>query len=106
MITDYSSTMFDYAILRKPMIFYAYDYEEYIYSERGSYFELKSEAPGEVVSTQEELQYEVGKLFESNNVSSRFITFVKKYCGDEDGASSRRAVDYIWQTIESGANHG
>lgn len=35
LITDYSSVMFDYAYLKKPMIFYAYDLEKYLYGERG-----------------------------------------------------------------------
>src|SRR3712207_4483149 len=40
MITDYSSTMFDFAITGKPMLFYTYDLEHYRDTLRGFYFDL------------------------------------------------------------------
>ncbi|GCD45440.1 bifunctional glycosyltransferase family 2 protein/CDP-glycerol:glycerophosphate glycerophosphotransferase [Streptomyces paromomycinus] len=55
MITDYSSVMFDYALLDRPMLFFAYDYEEYANEARGTYFDLKEKAPGPVLETAEEL---------------------------------------------------
>ncbi len=55
LITDYSSVMFDYALLDRPMLFFAYDYEEYANEARGTYFDLKEKAPGPVLETAEEL---------------------------------------------------
>ncbi|MFG2647351.1 CDP-glycerol glycerophosphotransferase family protein [Streptomyces sp. NPDC048436] len=55
MITDYSSVMFDYALLDRPMLFFTYDYEEYVHEGRGTYFDLRERAPGPVVDTEEEL---------------------------------------------------
>ncbi|WP_406508645.1 CDP-glycerol glycerophosphotransferase family protein [Streptomyces sp. NBC_00212] len=55
LITDYSSLMFDYALLDRPMIFFAYDYEEYADETRGTYFDLRDKAPGPVVATESEL---------------------------------------------------
>lgn len=55
LITDYSSVMFDYALLDRPMLFFAYDYEEYVHEGRGTYFDLLERAPGPVVRTEEEL---------------------------------------------------
>ncbi|MFJ5551712.1 CDP-glycerol glycerophosphotransferase family protein, partial [Streptomyces sp. NPDC093225] len=55
LITDYSSVMFDYALLDRPMVFFAYDYDEYKNDIRGTYFDLKEKAPGPVVATAEEL---------------------------------------------------
>src|SRR5699024_4424903 len=46
LITDYSSVFFDYSILKRPMIFYVYDIEEYRDSLRGFYFDFENEAPG------------------------------------------------------------
>ncbi|CAM5677742.1 hypothetical protein SCANM63S_09494 [Streptomyces canarius] len=47
LITDYSSAMFDYAVLDRPVIIYAPDWD--IYSAvRGTYFNLLQEAPGAV----------------------------------------------------------
>ena len=52
MITDYSSTMFDYAVLKRPMVFFAYDLERYEV-ENGFYFDYEKLVPGPLVRTQE-----------------------------------------------------
>lgn len=39
LITDYSSIMFDYALLEKPIFIYAPDYDKYV-EERGVYFDI------------------------------------------------------------------
>lgn len=41
LITDYSSIMFDFALLAKPIFIYMPDYDKYI-SERGVYFDLRT----------------------------------------------------------------
>ena len=55
MITDYSSTMFDFAITGKPMLFYAYDLDSYRDSLRGFYFDFEPLAPGPVLQTSDEV---------------------------------------------------
>ncbi|MCR4615102.1 MAG: CDP-glycerol glycerophosphotransferase family protein [Clostridiales bacterium] len=47
LITDYSSVCMDFALLNKPMIFYAFDLNEYI-STREFYFDYYSYVPGTV----------------------------------------------------------
>ncbi|MFL2020341.1 bifunctional glycosyltransferase/CDP-glycerol:glycerophosphate glycerophosphotransferase [Weissella hellenica] len=71
LITDYSSVMFDYAILKKPIIFYAFDYDKYVL-ERGINFDLKLEAPGPFVETQDKLEFWL------NNISKIPIKFKEK----------------------------
>lgn len=44
LITDYSSVMFDYALLHKPMLFFTYDLEEYSEQLRGVYVDIEKEA--------------------------------------------------------------
>lgn len=51
MITDYSSTMFDFAVTRKPLIFFSYDLLSYRDSLRGFYFELDQVAPGPLLDS-------------------------------------------------------
>jgi CDP-glycerol glycerophosphotransferase len=46
MVTDYSSTMFDFAVTGKPMLFLAYDLADYRDRLRGFYLDLEEEAPG------------------------------------------------------------
>lgn len=102
MITDYSSTMFDYATLGRPMIFYTYDYEEYMHSDRGAYFELNEHAPGPVVKTQDELFSGVKRAIKQPEPDDRYKRFVDEYCGVEDGKASSRVVDFIAQEVRKG----
>jgi CDP-glycerol glycerophosphotransferase len=54
LLTDYSSIMFDYAILDRPIAIYAYDWDTYVRT-RGVNFDLLAEPPGVVATTAEEL---------------------------------------------------
>ena len=53
LITDYSSVMFDYAYTGKPMLFFSYDLEKYVNSERGTYLEYEKVVPGDIVRSTE-----------------------------------------------------
>lgn len=53
LISDYSSILFDYAILNRPMLCFAYDYDKYEES-RGMYFDVRKWLPGGTI-TQEAL---------------------------------------------------
>lgn len=54
LITDYSAIAFDYSILCKPILTYAYDYDTYL-SERGTYFDIDEFYPSKSCRTEEEL---------------------------------------------------
>ncbi|MFD1429515.1 CDP-glycerol glycerophosphotransferase family protein [Lacticaseibacillus mingshuiensis] len=54
LITDYSSIMFDYLNLSRPIYFFCYDLEQYV-AERGTYFDFVKEVPGPIVRTADEL---------------------------------------------------
>lgn len=54
LVSDYSSTILDYAILEKPLACFGYDYEQYK-AERGFYFDLDEVLPGGVVRDEDEL---------------------------------------------------
>lgn len=51
LITDYSSCYIDYLLLDHPIIFYAYDYLEYLKKDREMYFEYDDVTPGPKVKT-------------------------------------------------------
>lgn len=96
LITDYSSVFFDYAILKRPMIFYVYDIEEYRDKLRGFYFDLEKEAPGPLVKTTEELIAEIKKLDNGYILGEDIANFNKKFCYLEDGQASQRVVEEIF----------
>lgn len=61
LITDYSSVFFDYGILRRPILFFMYDYDAYKNEMRDFYFDIRM-LPGPVVKTQEELLKSIQNL--------------------------------------------
>ena len=54
LISDYSAAIFDYAILERPIISFAYDYEEYK-DLRGLYIDMKEEMPNGICRTEDEV---------------------------------------------------
>ncbi|MDJ0384668.1 bifunctional glycosyltransferase family 2 protein/CDP-glycerol:glycerophosphate glycerophosphotransferase [Streptomyces sp. G-G2] len=94
LITDYSSVMFDYAVLDRPMVFFAYDYEKYSTDIRGTYFDLKEKAPGPVVATADELLQALGAFEEADakyaEARSRFLTEFGEY---DRGDAARQIVE-------------
>lgn len=96
LITDYSSMMFDYANLKRPMIFYAYDLDEYENDIRGMYFSLEAEAPGPVVRDMDGILEAISNLQESQAVDeSKRERFLRKFCANENGRASEQVVERL-----------
>lgn len=91
LVTDYSSVCFEYALLKKPMIFFSYDVEEYI-KNRDFYYEYQSFIPGALAkSTEEIINIVKNKEFELHRIEP----FVKYFFDDLDGKSSKRFVEQL-----------
>ena len=96
-LTDYSSIMFDYAITGRPMAFYASDYELYRRI-RGSYFDLRSEAPGPMVTTTEEIVAWLENLdATAAQYAERYQAFRDRYCEFEDGSAAEKIIDLVFR---------
>ncbi|MFE1983609.1 bifunctional glycosyltransferase/CDP-glycerol:glycerophosphate glycerophosphotransferase [Streptomyces mirabilis] len=94
MITDYSSVMFDYALLQRPMVFFTYDWEEYVNNSRGTYFDLSEQAPGPVVRTAEELFDVLTDLDAlASDQEGRLKEFVTQYGEYDRGDAAAQIVD-------------
>lgn len=95
LITDYSSVFFDYANLKKPIIFYMYDLDEYKTKLRDFYIDL-SELPGPIARTQKKLQKEIDGIesYEKRYLK-KYEKFNKKYNYLNDGKSSKRFIKEI-----------
>ena len=76
MITDYSSVAFDFAYMRKPVIYYQFDKESFLVEYGGSYFNHEKDGFGPVAGTQKECFLYV-KLFIESGVDS-FSAYLKK----------------------------
>ncbi|WP_244419890.1 bifunctional glycosyltransferase/CDP-glycerol:glycerophosphate glycerophosphotransferase [Streptomyces hygroscopicus] len=97
LITDYSSVMFDYALLDRPLVFFTYDYDEYVHEGRGTYFDLLEHAPGPVVRT-EDAFHEAIKSFESQALeyAKSRKEFVAKFGEYDQGNAAQSIVDQFF----------
>lgn len=94
LITDYSSVFFDYANLRRPMIFFTYDLEKYRDILRGFYMDMEKEVPGPLVfDTDQVIECILQKEKLMEEYKERYDAFYQKYCGWEDGKATERVVN-------------
>lgn len=91
LITDYSSSIFEYSLMNKPMLFFAYDEIQYSFS-RGFHRDYKHSAPGKIVYTFDELIHAINeKDFEFEKVK-QYVEFHFDYV---DSNSSDRVIDWL-----------
>lgn len=91
MITDYSSIIYEFSLLRRPMLFYAFDQKTYE-AERDFYEPYVDLVPGKIVKTfpalmkaMEDEDFEFGKI----------DAFVKKNFTYTDGKATDRVIDQL-----------
>jgi CDP-glycerol glycerophosphotransferase (TagB/SpsB family) len=97
MVTDYSSTMFDFAITGKPMLFFTYDLEYFRDELRGFYFDLAEVAPTPLLRTSKELVEAIAgidALAAAN--ADRYARFRKTFTHLEDGSATERVLDLLF----------
>jgi CDP-glycerol glycerophosphotransferase (TagB/SpsB family) len=96
LITDYSSIMFDYAVLDRPIVVHAPDWETYR-AMRGTYFDLMEEPPGVVTRTTGEA-VDAFRSGASEGEEARRLraAFRARFCALEDGRAAERVVRRVW----------
>lgn len=100
LITDYSSVMFDYANLKRPMIFYCYDYKKYKNQMRGCYFNFASAAPGPLVFDDDQLFEAIDNIEDVKVLfKDKLDSFYESFCSWEDGQATKRVVNEVFKTI-------
>jgi CDP-glycerol glycerophosphotransferase (TagB/SpsB family) len=88
LVTDYSSVIFEYALLARPMVFYAPDLDAYE-RERGFYFDYRSGVPGPVTDTSEGL---AAAIRDPAPDLERVAAFARRSFDVADGAATERAL--------------
>lgn len=93
LVTDYSSTMFDFAITGRPIVYYAYDLDRFRDSIRGFYFDFVPDAPGPILRTTEEVVEVLADLGAYEKAyAERYATFRETYTSLEDGHAADRVL--------------
>ncbi|MGL5647809.1 MAG: bifunctional glycosyltransferase/CDP-glycerol:glycerophosphate glycerophosphotransferase [Clostridium sp.] len=91
-VTDYSSVVFEGALLDKKIIMFAYDKEEYL-RERDFYYEYDSFVPGKIAKTNEDIVEIINRDdFDMNRIKE----FKSKFFDHYDGQASKRLVENVF----------
>jgi CDP-glycerol glycerophosphotransferase len=96
LMTDYSSIMFDYAVLDRPIVIHASDWDVYR-AIRGTYFDLLAEGPGVVTRTEAEVieAFRSGRVWDEEARRAR-TAFRTRFCALEDGHAAERVVRRVF----------
>ncbi|GAA2304736.1 CDP-glycerol glycerophosphotransferase family protein [Streptomyces hawaiiensis] len=96
LVTDYSSIMFDYANLDRPIVIHADDWETYR-TTRGVYFDLMDQAPGPVARSQQELtEILTSEAWRDEGAAKTRAVFRRRFCEYDDGRAAERVVRRVF----------
>jgi CDP-glycerol glycerophosphotransferase len=97
LITDYSSTMFDYAVTGRPMLFFTYDLADYRDNLRGFYFDFEAEAPGPLLATSDEV---IAAVRDAGAIAASYRDayerFAARFASLDDGKAGARVCDRVF----------
>lgn len=101
LITDYSSVIFDWAFLNKPIIYFAYDKEDYE-NGRGLYFPFKEYIFGTVAKDTKEL---VKAIKKEDLCKDKREKFIEKFISACDGKSTEKTYKWIFEGEKDEGNN-
>lgn len=91
LITDYSSCIYEFMLMRKPMLFFAFDYERYSVS-RGFHRDYASNIPGKLCMTFDEL---LCAMREDDYEFEKVERMLPEYFDHVDTGSSDRVINWL-----------
>lgn len=102
MITDFSSIHTDFAYMKKPLIYYQFDKDDYLKKHIGNgyndtYYDFEKDGFGKVVHDEESLLYEIQQLFEKKdlNLDDVYLSRIDKFFVLNDSNNCKRIYDAI-----------
>ena len=94
LITDYSSSMWDFALTKRPCFLYTPDLDEY-YNERGFYTPI-STWPGILCKSNEALYMAIKEL-NLNDYADSIEEYLKKSGNADSGNATKKLIDILWK---------
>ena len=92
LISDYSSVIYDFLLLERPIVFYVPDLDYYVKNEQ--FYIDYNEMPGPIVTDEADLASAV-RSAHMHPQTERIRTFRKKYMGACDGHALERLLKYL-----------
>lgn len=104
MISDYSSIIFDYSLLEKPILCYAPDQEEY--GDKVGYFVDYATIPAPICRTTEEIGIAIKNIEKQDQKGwevyrQKLCDFQGKYFEYRDGNNTKRVVEFLDELIKN-----
>lgn len=102
LVTDYSSSIFDFAVTGRPIVLFGYDLEHYRDRLRGFTLDLATDMPGPLVEDVETLGDVLADLPAlRSDWAERYDVFRTKYCALEDGRATERVLAEVasWRLV-------
>lgn len=93
-IADYSSLVFEWSLMLKPILFFAYDYDSYL-DERGFYYPYEEFVPGPICRTTLEIVERI-KGIGPDFDASRLVSFRQRFMSACDGHATERICRYLF----------
>lgn len=98
LITDYSSVFFDYANLKRPVLYYTYDLDKYRDVLRGFYLDMEKDLPGPLLLTNDEVVDAIKNIDKiKEQYKDRYEEFYNRFCCVDDGHAARRVVEKVFK---------
>jgi CDP-glycerol glycerophosphotransferase (TagB/SpsB family) len=105
LITDYSSVLFDFVLLDKPSICFAYDYEYYRDIDSGLYYEIEDYSAGRVTRSFEETCEELEQLLNGvDNYIHKRRYVREKYMPYDDGNACAKIFIAVFKNSTQESN--
>lgn len=95
LISDYSSIYVDFLLTRKPILFYVYDLNMYKKQSRNFYYDFLTNAPGEVITNEEDLLSQIVYQELSPNIKQNYTKSIEIFHNYTDANSSKRLADFL-----------
>ncbi|MCI9127177.1 MAG: bifunctional glycosyltransferase family 2 protein/CDP-glycerol:glycerophosphate glycerophosphotransferase [Eubacterium sp.] len=97
LITDYSSVFFDFANLKRPVLYYTYDLERYRDVLHGFYLSMEDDLPGPMLLTNDDVVDAIKNIDKiEEQYKDRYEEFYDRFCCVDDGHASERVVKKIF----------
>lgn len=95
LITDYSSVFFDFLLTQRPIIFAAFDLEEYMEKSRELYFDYEEAVAGPIARDWNEILYQLKNIWNNRENESLLKQKNRIYNKYHDSANSKRVAEAI-----------
>ena len=92
LISDYSGVIFDFALLRRPMVYYMFDKELYTSELQGVNIDF-DDLPGIIVTEEKDLAAAVLKQLREFRYDEKYEAFNRKYSPLDDGYAGQRVIE-------------